>query len=83
MDIKKLEQTAYTFLANRENIYSRQIQQELANTLTNIYGEMKKIYNKFAVNGLLTNLVRLTLPRQHTPSSGSVISPHGLTQSIS
>jgi len=54
MDIKKLEHSAYTFLANRENIYSRQIQQELANALTSIYGEMKKIYNKFAVNGVLT-----------------------------
>jgi hypothetical protein len=54
MDIRKLEQTAYTFLTNRENIYSRQIQKELANALTSIYGEMKKIYDKYAKNGVLT-----------------------------
>ena len=56
MQLFKLEQQALNSLLLREAKYSKQIQQQLASVLTTIYGEMKKIYNKYAINGKLTKV---------------------------
>ncbi len=53
-ELSKLEQQALNALLLREAKYSKQIQQQLAKSLTSIYGEMKKIYDKYAINGKLT-----------------------------
>jgi hypothetical protein len=54
--LSKLEQQALNTLLKNEAKYSKQIQQQLASVLTTIYGEMKKIYNKYAINGKLTKV---------------------------
>jgi hypothetical protein len=53
-DLSKLEQQALNALLKNEAKYSKQIQQALLDALTSIYGEMKKIYDKYAINGKLT-----------------------------
>ena len=52
--VDKLEKKAYASLAKREVLYEKVLQQQLADSLTSIYGEMTKIYNKFAIDGVLT-----------------------------
>lgn len=54
MDLSKLENTAYKSLLEREAKYSKLIQKQLSNSLTIVYGVLKKIYNLYAVNGKLT-----------------------------
>jgi len=54
MPLSKLEQQALNSLLSREAKYSKQIQKQLLLALTSMYGEMKKIYNKFSINGKLT-----------------------------
>jgi hypothetical protein len=56
MDLSKLEQQALNTLLKNEVKYSKQIQKALLDALTSIYGEMTKIYDKYAVNGLLTKV---------------------------
>lgn len=56
MELSKLEQMALNSLLLREAKYSKLIQKQLADTLTIIYGEMKKIYNRYAINGKLTKV---------------------------
>jgi hypothetical protein len=56
MQLSKLEQQALNFLLSREAKYSKQIQSQLASVLTTIYGEMKRIYDKYAINGKLTKV---------------------------
>ena len=53
-ELSKLEQQALNTLLKNEAKYSKQIQQQLLDALTSIYGEMTKIYDKYAVNGELT-----------------------------
>jgi hypothetical protein len=48
MDLSKLEHQALNTLLKNEAKYSKQIQQALLDSLTNIYGEMTKIYSKYA-----------------------------------
>jgi len=55
-ELSKLEQQALNSLLLREAKYSKQIQNQLASVLTTIYGEMKKIYDKYAINGKLTKV---------------------------
>lgn len=55
-DLSKLEQQALNALLANEAKYSKQIQKQLAVALTSIYGEMTKIYDKWAVNGQLTKV---------------------------
>jgi hypothetical protein len=52
--LSKLEQQALNTLLKNEAKYSKQIQQQLLDALTSIYGEMTKIYDKYAVDGKLT-----------------------------
>ena len=54
MILSKLEQQVLKSLLAREAKYSKQIQKQLSVALTSIYGEMKKIYDNYAVNGKLT-----------------------------
>ena len=54
MTLSKLEQQALKTLLANEAKYSKQIQKQLFVALTSIYGEMKKIYDNYAVNGKLT-----------------------------
>ena len=56
MALSKLEQQALNTLLKNEAKYSKQIQQALLDALTSIYGEMTKIYDKYAVDGLLTKV---------------------------
>lgn len=56
MELSKLEQQALNSLLLREAKYSKQIQHQLASVLTTMYGEMKKIYDKYAINGKLTKV---------------------------
>jgi SPP1 gp7 family putative phage head morphogenesis protein len=56
MDLSKLEQQALNTLLKNELKYSKQIQQALLDALTSIYGEMTKIYDKWAVNGILSKV---------------------------
>jgi SPP1 gp7 family putative phage head morphogenesis protein len=56
MDLSKLEQQALNTLLKNEAKYSKQIQKALLDALTSIYGEMTKIYDKYAVDGLLTKV---------------------------
>lgn len=53
-ELSKLEQQALKALLANEAKYSKQIQKQLLVALTSIYGEMKKIYDNYAVNGKLT-----------------------------
>jgi hypothetical protein len=48
MTLSKLEQQALNTLMKNEAKYSKQIQQALLDALTSIYGEMTKIYDKYA-----------------------------------
>jgi hypothetical protein len=54
MQLSKLEQQALNYLLKREAMYSKQIQKQLLDALTSIYGEMTKIYKKYSINGKLT-----------------------------
>jgi SPP1 gp7 family putative phage head morphogenesis protein len=56
MDLSKLERQALNTLLKNEAKYSKQIQKALLDALTSIYGEMTKIYDKYAVNGKLTKV---------------------------
>lgn len=56
MDLSKLEQQALNTLLKNEAKYSKQIQQALLDALTSIYGEMTKIYDKYAVDGILSKV---------------------------
>jgi SPP1 gp7 family putative phage head morphogenesis protein len=56
MDLSKLEQQALNTLLKNELKYSKQIQKTLLDALTSIYGEMTKIYDKYAKEGLLTKV---------------------------
>jgi uncharacterized protein with gpF-like domain len=56
MDLSKLEQQALNTLMKNEAKYSKQIQQALLDALTSIYGEMTKIYDKYAVDGILSKV---------------------------
>ena len=56
MDLSKLEQKALNTLLENEAEYSKQIQQALLDALTSIYGEMTKIYDKYAVDGILSKV---------------------------
>jgi uncharacterized protein with gpF-like domain len=56
MDLSKLEQQALNTLLKNELKYSKQIQQALLDALTSIYGEMTKIYDKYAVDGILSKV---------------------------
>jgi hypothetical protein len=56
MQLSKLEDQVYKYLLMREAKYARQIQKALLDALTSIYGEMKKIYDKYAKNGKLTKV---------------------------
>jgi len=56
MDLSKLEQQALNTLLKNEAKYSKQIQKALLDALTSIYGEMTKIYDKYAINGKLTKV---------------------------
>jgi len=53
-ELSSLENKALDELLLREAKYSKQIQQQLSYALTAIYGEMKKIYNRYAIDGKLT-----------------------------
>lgn len=53
-ELSKLEQQALNALLALESKYSKAIQKQLLSALTSIYGEMKKIYDKYAINGKLT-----------------------------
>ncbi|MDD5651531.1 MAG: phage minor head protein [Candidatus Nanoarchaeia archaeon] len=53
-DLNKLENQVFNYLLSLEAQYSREVQKQLLNALTSIYGEMKKIYDKYAINGKLT-----------------------------
>lgn len=53
-NLQKLENQAYNHLLAREAKYSKLIQKQLLEALTSIYGEMKRIYDKYAINGKLT-----------------------------
>jgi uncharacterized protein with gpF-like domain len=55
-DLSKLEQQALNTLLKNEAKYSKQIQQALLDALTSIYGEMTKIYDKYAVDGILSKV---------------------------
>jgi uncharacterized protein with gpF-like domain len=55
-DLSKLEQQALNTLMKNEAKYSKQIQQALLDALTSIYGEMTKIYDKYAVDGILSKV---------------------------
>lgn len=54
MTLSDLEHQALNSLLAREAMYSKQIQKALLDALTSIYGEMKKIYDKYAINGKLS-----------------------------
>ena len=54
MDLLKLENASYKYLLDREAKYSKLIQKQLLDSLTSIYGEMKKLYDKYAIAGKLT-----------------------------
>ena len=56
MQLSKLEQQALNTLLKNEAKYSKQIQKQLLTVLTSMYGEMKKIYDKYAINGKLTKV---------------------------
>jgi uncharacterized protein with gpF-like domain len=56
MDLSKLEQQALNTLLKNEAKYSKQIQKALLDALTSIYGEMTKIYDKYAVDGILSKV---------------------------
>ena len=53
-NLPSLENKAYSELMAREAKYAKMLQQQLADSLTLIYGVMKKVYNQYAVNGKLT-----------------------------
>jgi hypothetical protein len=55
-DLSKLEQQALNTLLKNEAKYSKQIQKALLDALTSIYGEMTKIYDKYAIDGKLTKV---------------------------
>lgn len=55
-ELSKLEQQALNTLLKNELKYSKQIQKALLDALTSIYGEMQKIYDKWAVNGVLSKV---------------------------
>jgi hypothetical protein len=52
--LSKLENIAANHMAELEKAYTKEIQQQLASSLTQMYGEMTKIYNKWAKDGILT-----------------------------
>jgi len=51
---ESLLQTAYTEVLKKQDKYERRIQLALKQALTNIQGEMKSMYDKWAVDGKLT-----------------------------
>jgi hypothetical protein len=53
MDLSKLEQQVYKTLLASEAKYSKQIQKTLLDALTSIYGEMTKIYKRYAINQVM------------------------------
>lgn len=55
-DLEKLELQVNKNLLALENLYSKEIQKQLSKVLTSIYGEMQKIYDKYAINGKLTRV---------------------------
>jgi hypothetical protein len=72
MDLPKLEHQALNFLLAHEALYSKQIQQALLDALTSIYGEMKKIYDKYAINGKLTK-VEMTKYNKYSTMEESIM----------
>jgi len=55
-NLTDLEEMSLLKLKLRQEMYEKQIQNQLLDSLTSIYGEMTKIYDKYAVNGLLTKV---------------------------
>jgi SPP1 gp7 family putative phage head morphogenesis protein len=54
--LSDLEKNVLSELLKKERQYASQIQDQLGDTLKNIYGEMKKIYDKYSKNGVLTKV---------------------------
>lgn len=54
MKLLELEQKALKTLLSLESTYSKEIQKQLLSALTSIYGEMRKIYDKYSKDGKLT-----------------------------
>ena len=52
--LSDLEEKALLKLRLRAQMYEKQMQKQLADSLNQIYGEMTKLYDKYAVNGKLT-----------------------------
>jgi hypothetical protein len=53
-ELNKLEDQTLRYLLSLENKYARQIQKQLLETLGSVYGELKKIYDKWSIKGKLT-----------------------------
>lgn len=70
--IDKLEKKAYASLAQREVLYEKLLQKQLADSLTSIYGEMTKIYNKFAIDGKLTR-AEMTRYNKYTTMEANIL----------
>ena len=71
-DLSKLEQQALNTLLKNELKYSKEIQRALLDALTSVYGEMKKIYDKYAVNGKLTK-VEMTKYNKYSTMEESIL----------
>lgn len=71
-ELSKLEQQALNSLLAREAKYSRQIQDALLSALKSIYGEMKIIYDKYAINGKLTK-VEMVKYNKYTTMEKSIL----------
>jgi len=53
-ELNKLEDQTLRYLLSLENKYARQVQKELLGALSSVYGELQRIYDKWAINGKLT-----------------------------
>ena len=72
-DLQKLSKIALSSLLARENKYSSLIQKQLLNALTTIYGEMTKIYKKYAKDGKLTK-VEMTKYNKYSTMEKDILS---------
>jgi hypothetical protein len=70
--IDTLEKKAYASLAEREVLYEKLLQKQLQDSLTSIYGEMTKIYNKFAIDGKLTR-AEMTRYNKYTTMEANIL----------